>query len=132
MKAITTAGKRKRAVARATLKDGKGIIRINSQNLDIYEPEFARNKIQEPLILAEDYSKKVNISVKVQGGGWASQAEASRLAIARALLEFSNSKKLKQDFLNYDRHLVVQDSRFKETRKPNDSKARARRQKSYR
>ena len=130
MKIINTTGKRKTAIARAVLKEGAGIIRINSILLDNYSTDMYRTKIMEPLILAEDIPKKVNISVKVQGGGQMSQAEASRLAIARALSQFQPS--LKKVFLTYDRHLIVQDSRFKESYKPNDSKARAKRQKSYR
>ena len=125
MKLVHTSGKRKRAIARATLQEGKGVVRINSQNLEVYEPEFARSRIMEPLMLAEDYSKKVDISVDVRGGGWSSQAEAVRLAIARALVQFSNNKKLKQDFLDYDRHLLVADVRRAEASKPNDSKPRA-------
>ncbi len=132
MKVIHTSGKRKRAIAKATLKPGKGIIRINSQLLDLYQPESARMRIMEPLMLAEDFSKNVNIKVDVCGGGWQSQTEAVRLAISRALVEFADDKKLKQDFLNYDRHLLVADTRRKEAYKPNDSKARAKRQKSYR
>ncbi len=131
-KTINTTGKRKSAIARAVLRDGKGIIRINSFNLDVMQPKFAKMKIQEPLVLAEELAKKVDIDVNVIGGGWQSQSEASRLAIARALVEFSGSKKLKQDFLSYDRNLLVQDSRSREPRKPNDSRARAMRQKSYR
>lgn len=131
-KVIHIAGKRKTAVARATLKEGKGIIKINHKPLNIYEPELARLRIQEPLLIAGDMVNKVNIDINVKGGGWQSQSEASRLAIARALLEFSGSKQLKKDFLDYDRNLLVADVRRKETRKPNDSKARAKRQKSYR
>lgn len=130
MKIINTTGKRKTAIARAVLKEGVGIIRINSILLDNYSTEMYRTKIMEPLILAEDIPKKINISIKVQGGGQMSQAEASRLAIARALSQFQPS--LKKVFLSYDRHLIVQDSRHKESYKPNDSKARAKRQKSYR
>ena len=70
--------------------------------------------------------------VQVFGGGTTSQAEASRLAIAKGLVEFTGSKKLKQDYLDYDRHLLVADVRRREARKPNDSRARAARQKSYR
>ena len=81
-------------------------------------------------MLAEDTANKVNIIVRVNGGGWQGQTEAARLAIARALVEFN--KKLKKPFLDYDRHLLIADVRFKETRKPNDSKARSARQKSYR
>src|SRR3989338_5545614 len=131
-KIIQTSGKRKRAVARATLREGKGIIRINSLKLEAYSPEIAKMMIQEPLMLAAELSKKVDIRVDVFGGGWHSQAEAARLAIARALVEFSGSKKLKTDFIAYDRNLLVQDSRVNEASKPNDSKPRASRKKSYR
>jgi len=132
-KVVHISGKRKRAVARATLKEGKGIIRINHKPLNIYEPRLARLRIQEPLLIAGDIVNKVNIDVNVKGGGWQSQSEASRLAIARALMEFSGNKQLKVDFLDYDRNLIVADVRRRETRKPNSSKgARAKRQKSYR
>lgn len=131
-KVILTSGKRKRAVARATLKEGKGIIRINSLRLEAYSPMIARLMIQEPLELASEISKKVDININVFGGGWHSQADAVRLAIARALVEFSGSKKLKADFIAYDRNLLVADKRQNEPHKPNDSKPRAARQKSYR
>ena len=81
-KVIHTKGKRKRAVARATLKPGKGIIRINGKLLDIVEPKLARLKMREPLILAGEVANKVNINVNVFGGGVMSRADASRLAIA--------------------------------------------------
>ncbi len=129
-KQIQATGKRKRAVARAVLYPGKGIIRINRQLLDTIKPELAKQRIMEPLMLAEDVSTQVDIDVNVVGGGWQGQTEASRLAIARALV--IHNKKLKKIFLDYDRHLVVADVRFKEQRKPNDSKARKARQKSYR
>lgn len=132
-KIINTSGKRKRAVARATIVEGKGIIRINHLLLDNYSNELARMKIQEPLLIAGDIAKKVNININVFGGGWQSQAEASRLAIARALIEYTKSDKLKKDFLDYDRHLLVADTRRNEPCKPNDSgKPRKKRQKSYR
>jgi len=131
VKIIHCAGKRKRSVARATLVPGKGIVKINNRLIDNYEPQLARLKIREPLILAGDAAKGVDITVKVNGGGFNSQAEAARLAIARALLQ--SSKKLEKVFLNYDRHLLVADVRRKEPRKPNrHGKARAKRQKSYR
>lgn len=129
-KHIQATGKRKRATARATLYPGKGVIRINRQLLDTIKPEFIKERILEPLILAEDTASKVDINVNVIGGGWQGQTEAARSAIARALVE--HNKKLKKTFLDYDRHLLVWDSRQRETRKPNDSKARAARQKSYR
>lgn len=131
-KIVHVAGKRKRAIARATLKIGKGVTKINSQLLDVYEPRIARLKIMEPLILAGEFQKKFDIDVNVCGGGWHSQSEAVRLAIARGLVQITENKELKQRFLDYDRNLLIADVRRKETRKPNDSKARKARQKSYR
>ena len=130
MKPVHRSGKRKTSIAKATLSQGKGVVRINSILLDNYSPEIARMKIMEPLILAGEQTKTFDINVNVRGGGWSSQAEASRLAIARCLAE--TNKTLRKKFLDYDRHLIVADTRRKEMCKPNDSKARAKRQKSYR
>jgi small subunit ribosomal protein S9 len=131
MKAIHVSGTRKSAVARATLVPGAGIVRVNSRLLDAYEPFMSRLKIQEPLIIAGDRAKGVNISVSVQGGGVSSQAEAVRLVVARALAQYDQT--LQKAFLDYDRILLVADVRRKETHKPNcHGKARAMRQKSYR
>jgi small subunit ribosomal protein S9 len=133
MKTIITSGKRKRAIARATLKEGTGIIRVNKILIDFYEPRMYRLKLREPLILAGDVINKINITVKVMGGGIASQAEAARLAIARALVEYTKSDRLKDKFLKYDRQLLVADIRRKEPAKPNrHGQARAKKQKSYR
>jgi small subunit ribosomal protein S9 len=130
-KAIHDSGTRKRAVARATLKPGKGKVRVNRILLSNYQPKIARMKIEEPMVIAGETAKKVDISVNVHGGGTNSQAEAARLAIARVLAGFD--KKLETQFADYDRHLVVADVRRKETHKPNrHGKARAKRQKSYR
>ncbi|MBS3168359.1 30S ribosomal protein S9 [Candidatus Woesearchaeota archaeon] len=129
-KAIQTTGKRKYAVARATLTPGKGIVRINSQNLNTIKTEILRMRLMEPLLLSGDTWENVDIDVKVSGGGVQGQTEAARSAIARALVDFN--KKLKKTFLDYDRHLLIWDVRQREQRKPNDSRARAARQKSYR
>ncbi|MBI5390599.1 30S ribosomal protein S9 [Candidatus Woesearchaeota archaeon] len=129
---IQTSGKRKRAVARATLSSGNGIVKINKILLDNIRPEIARDKIKEPLLLAGDLVYGIDLDISTAGGGMIGQAEAARLAIARSLLLYSKSAELKQTFLEYDRSLLVADVRRKETRKPNDSKARAKRQKSYR
>lgn len=133
MKTIITSGKRKRAIARAALREGKGRIRINKVLLDLYEPKMYRLKLREPLILAGDIINNVDIDVNVFGGGIASQSEASRLAIARALVEYTKSERLKEKFLKYDRQLLVADIRRKESAKPNrKGKARSKKQKSYR
>lgn len=128
---IHQSGKRKSAVARATLKPGKGKLTINNKSIEVFEPKMAKMRILEPMILAGDTAKKVDISVKSMGGGVSSQADAIRLAIAKSLAEYDQS--LKQTFLDYDRQLIVADVRLKEPRKPNShGKARAKRQKSYR
>ena len=133
MKVINTSGKRKRAIARVTLKPGKGTVKINNKLLDFYEPKLYRSKLREPLIIAGDLANKVDIKVNVFGGGISSQADASRLAIAKSLIEYSKNDKLKEQFLNYDRNLLVADVRRKEPSKPNrHGQARAKRQKSYR
>ena len=133
MKVMHASGKRKRAIARATLEAGKGKVRINKVPLDFYEPKLARLKLREPLILAGDVVNKVNIDISVRGGGVNSQAEASRLAIAKVLVEHTKSDKLKEKFLDYDRNLLVADVRRKEVAKPmRHGQARAKRQKSYR
>ncbi|MBI2542219.1 30S ribosomal protein S9 [Candidatus Woesearchaeota archaeon] len=133
MKPIQSSGKRKSAVARATLRQGKGFIRVNSVPLELISPKISRLKMMEPLILAGEVAGKVDIDVDVAGGGINSQAEASRLAIAKALVNFTKNDKLKEVFLSYDRNLLVADVRFKETAKPNrHGQARAHVQKSYR
>ncbi len=130
VKLIQASGRRKRAVARATIKGGQGKIKINGELLDNFSNQMSRLRITEPLVLAGSIVKKVDISVKVNGGGINGQSDAIRLAIARALVEYD--KKLKKVFDDYDRLLLVADVRRKEACKPNDSKARAKRQKSYR
>ena len=129
-KTIIASGTRKRAIARVALKPGKGKIRFNNIFLDNYNNSILRLRISEPLILAGDVAKTVDLDVNTHGGGANGQADAARLAIARALVEYD--KKLKKVFYDYDRLLLVADVRQKEACKPNDSKARAKRQKSYR
>jgi small subunit ribosomal protein S9 len=131
MKIIHKSGKRKTAIARATLVKGKGLVKINKTLLDEYQPRLSRLKLREPLILAGAVMNGVDISINVRGGGTNSQAEAARLAAARALVAFD--KKLEKVFLNYDRNFLVADVRRKEARKPNcRGKARSKKQKSYR
>ena len=127
---VHVSGKRKRAVARVTLKPGKGIIRVNRLLLDHYQPETSRMRIMEPLFLAGDIAKKVDISVNVNGGGFNAQADACRTGIGKALVQLVPA--LKSTFLEYDRALLVSDKRRTEPSKPNDSKPRKARQKSYR
>lgn len=131
MKPIQVFGSRKQAKARGVLSSGKGQVFINGKLLDNVTPHYIQMKMKEPLILAGKDAEKVQIKIRVDGGGIAGQAEATRLAIAKALVEYK--KELKETFLAYDRNLLVADVRQRESRKPNtQGKARSKRQKSYR
>ncbi len=133
MKQIKTVGKRKRAVARATASEGTGIIRVNKLPISSYfSSAYRQLRVEEPSIIAPDAAKKIDIDILVRGGGSMGQADAVRLAIANAIVKFTKDKKIESAFLQYDRHMLIADVRRKEMRKPNDSKARAARQKSYR
>ena len=129
---LITSGKRKRAIARATTIEGKGRVRINKTPLDIYVPVIAREKIKEPLDVVADFSKNLDINVEVKGGGFMGQAEASRIAIARALAEWLRSTKIKKALMAYDRTMLVGDPRRKEPKKYGGPGARTKKQKSYR
>ena len=130
---VLTSGKRKTAVARATTRPGKGRVRINSVPLEIYPSELARMKIQEPLTLVgEKITSKIDIIVRVKGGGVVGQADAIRTAIGRALVQWTQDPELRSKFLHYDRSVLVADSRRKEEKKAGGPGARARYQKSYR
>jgi len=135
IKKITVSGKRKEAIAKASIYSGTGMTRINKKPIDTF-PFLRRLILLEPLRIAEDVlkeqSKNFDIDVNVKSGGAEAQIEASRLAIARAIVLFTKSPELKRAYINYDRSLLVADVRRKEQCKPGDSKARARRQKSYR
>jgi len=130
---VLTSGKRKTAIARATVKAGKGRIRVNSVPVEIFEPKIARRKIMEPLLQAgEDVWKQLDIDVKVSSGGFMGQAEAVRMAVARALLKWTKSSRLQTILTDYDRTMIAGDSRRKEPKKFGGPSARSRKQKSYR
>jgi len=132
MKVIVASGKRKTAVARAVVKEGKGIVRINKIPIEIYKPEILRNMILEPIFLAGEKAKTVDIDVNVSGGGIVGQAEACRTAIARGLNQFFSDPEIEKIFKSYDRTLLVNDVRRKLPKRPMGRGARAKRQKSYR
>src|SRR3989338_5308102 len=103
MKSTHESGKRKQAIARATVVQGSGVVRVNRRLLEHYRPEMYQMKSGEPLLLAGDLAQKVDIDVLVIGGGFNSQAEAARLAIAKSLVGFTKGSKLRETFLSYDR-----------------------------
>ncbi|MCW3985367.1 MAG: 30S ribosomal protein S9 [Candidatus Bathyarchaeota archaeon] len=132
-KIITISGKRKTATARATIRAGRGRIRINNVPLEIFEPQTARLKMMEPLLqVGDELRNRIDVNIKVSGGGFMGQAEAARMAIARGLLRWTKSKHLQSIFTEYDRTMLAGDPRRKEPKKFGGPGARAKRQKSYR
>jgi small subunit ribosomal protein S9 len=132
VKVVITSGKRKTSIARATVKEGKGRVRVNLVPLEIHEPVLARLKMMEPLELAGSRTAKIDIDVNVQGGGIMGQASATRTAIARGLVDYFEDDDLKAKFRAFDRSLLVNDPRRKEPKHQLGRGARKKRQKSYR
>ena len=130
---IITSGKRKTAIARAITTGGHGKITINGKPYEVLH-RFDRLKIEEPIRIARQILGKenFNISVKVRGGGEKGQIDAARVAISRGIIAFTKNKDVERAFLDYDRNLLVADVRRKESYKPGDSKARRKRQSSFR
>jgi len=132
-KNIVVSGKRKTAIAKATIKEGTGKVIINKVSYEFLDL-FKKLSIMEPLEIARNVLGKTDfdISVRVVGGGSEGQIGASRLAIAKAIIKFTGSEELKKKYSEYDKALLVADVRRKEPYKPGDSKARRKRQKSFR
>ncbi|PIN90921.1 30S ribosomal protein S9 [Candidatus Pacearchaeota archaeon CG10_big_fil_rev_8_21_14_0_10_34_76] len=132
-KMMVVSGQRKNAVAKVRIQDGTGKI---FYNILPYEQlgMFHKLALDEPIKICEQTLGKFpfDIAIKTSGGGKESQVEAARLGIAKALVQFTGSIELKKAFLLYDRNLLVADTRRKEAYKPGDSKARSKRQTSYR
>lgn len=130
---IIATGKRKMAIARAVVKPGSGVVRVNGVPLTIWPMEVARLKMMEPLMLAgKDLVNKVDIDVVVRGGGFMGQASAVRMAIARGLVEYFQSKELLDLYMLYDSTMIKGDERRTEPKKPGLKHARSKRQKAYR
>ncbi len=134
-KTIVVKAKRKTTVARAYIKPGKGEIRINGQDINSLESKAAKDLIMEAIVIsdiARDNLKKVNVQINIYGGGVSSQIQAARGVLAKGLVAFSKSEILKKEYLDYDRSLLVDDTRRVEPKKFKGTKARARFQTSYR
>ena len=128
-----TSGKKKTAIARATVSEGEGRVRIDSRPIELVEPETARLKMLEPFRIAgESLRDSVDIDVNTEGGGTMGQADAVRTALARGLVEYSGDMELRDAYMQFDRTLLVNDVRQSEAKKWGGPGARARYQKSYR
>ncbi len=132
MDCVNTSGKRKTAIARASVKEGTGKVTVNKVPLEIFTPELARLKIEEPLGLVPEKAAKVDIAIIVNGGGVMGQAAAARTAVAKGLVDFYKDEELEAVFRTYDRTLMVNDDRRKLPKNPLGHGARAKKQKSYR
>lgn len=133
MKSILRSGKRRTAIARAIIKAGTGKILINGKPIEIIEPEIVRMKLLEPFYFLDEKTRNsIDIKVKVKGGGYMGQADAARTAIARALLAWVDSEKLRANYSEYDRHMIVGDPRRREPKHFGGPGARAKYTKSYR
>jgi len=131
-KPLVRVGKRKTAVARAFFKQGSGRVTVNNYPIEQLTPEVARMKVMEPISLAGEKLKNVDIKIHIQGGGVIGQAEAARMAIAKGLVDWTKSSELKRIFQSYDRTMLSGDSRRTEPKKFGGPGARTRKQKSYR
>ncbi len=132
-KIVIATGKRKTSIARAIIKPGEGRVWINGVPLEIWPIELAKLKMYEPLVLVGDLWKKVDIYVNVKGGGYMSQADAVRMALAKGLLAYAgDNEELRRVFTEYDRYMLSGDPRRTEPEKWGRYSARRRWQKSYR
>jgi small subunit ribosomal protein S9 len=122
MEGVNTTGRRKSAVARIYVNEGKGQITVNERDYkDYFTTHQLRGLIEQPLKLAES-TGKYDIKANLDGGGLSGQAEALRLAISRALIKIDPEKKP----LLKSNGLLTRDPREVERKKPGQPKARKR------
>jgi small subunit ribosomal protein S9 len=139
-------GQRKTSRATATISKGNGKVRINNIPAEVLEPEVAREVVLVPIRLIGEIRNRIDLSVKVRGGGFMGQAFASAVAISRALtgegkggrepkdhpLSRSIREEIRRKITEYDRHFLAGDPRQTESKKFGGPSARRRNQKSYR
>jgi small subunit ribosomal protein S9 len=137
---------RKTARAHAYITKGVGRVRINNIPVEMVQQEVAREIMLGPLEVAGELRNKVDLSVKVKGGGFVGQSYASAIAMSRAMTGWTKSRKepkdhpltrtvredLRKRLTDFDKHLLSGDDRRKEPKKFGGPGARRRKQKSYR
>jgi small subunit ribosomal protein S9 len=122
MQIINAIGRRKTSIARVYVKPGKGDIKVNNRDLkEYFLSEIHQTTVRQPFTISK-VDGQYDVSVNVEGGGIKGQAEAVRLGIARALVEFTPEAKpaLREE------GLMTRDSRMVERKKPGRRKARRR------
>ena len=137
---------RKTANAHVYITKGDGKVRVNNVPIDMIEPLVAREVILIPLEITGELRNKINISVRVSGGGFMGQSYAAATAITRALIGWTKNKKepkehpftksdrtrIRSNINDFDKYLISGDARRKEPKKFGGPGARRRKQKSYR
>jgi len=133
-------GRKKNSVAVATVRNGKGVLRVNGSPIELLEPQSLRAKVLEPiLLLGLKRFQNLDIRIRVRGGGYVSQIYAIRQALSKGVVAYyqkyvneTEKREIKELLLQYDRSLLVADPRRCEPKKYGGPGARARYQKSYR
>ncbi len=119
---VQSVGRRKRSVARVTMRPGSGQIRINGRSADEYFPLLRHRSVIDQPLQAVEAEGIYDINVRVRGGGITGQADAVKLAVARALLGFDEDHRA-----TLRTHgLLTRDPRKVERKKPGQPKARKR------
>ena len=127
-------GRKKTAVAVALVRNGNGNVRVNGCPIHTVTPDLLRIKVYEPLLLlGREKWSKVDIRLRVKGGGFTAQIYAMRQAVAKGIVAYyqkfvdeATKKEVKDILMAYDRSLIVADPRRCEPKKFGGRSARAR------
>lgn len=122
METVNAVGRRKAAIARVIVKEGNGAITVNKRSLEVYFPSSILQFIVKQPLTTLDCVEKYDIHVNLNGGGFKGQAEALRLAIARALVKINSEDKHALRVEGF----MTRDPRSVERKKPGRPKARKR------
>ena len=122
METVNAVGRRKAAIARVIVKEGNGAITINKRALEVYFPSSILQYIVKQPLNTLNVVEKYDIKVNLDGGGYKGQAEALRLAIARALVKINPEDKPALRAEGF----MTRDPRSVERKKPGQPKARKR------
>ena len=122
METVNAVGRRKAAIARVIVKEGTGAITINKRPLEVYFPSSILQYVVKQPLNTLDVVEKYDIKVNLCGGGYKGQAEALRLAIARALVKINPEDKSALRAEGF----MTRDPRAVERKKPGQPKARKR------
>lgn len=135
-KVLHVSSKRKTAIARASVKKGKGKITINKIPYTLISNKYLLDVVKEPIVLVEEYKQElpsqIDIAITVKGGGTIGQMVAVRNCIAKAFVQYFNDVNLAHKISTYNRSFLIDDERRVEAKKPLGTKARAKKQHSKR